>query len=332
MTQKPAQTKKIVTAAGTALLLAFAAVFVWKMTAKPELPDGILSGNGRIEATEYDICTKQAGRLDSVMVQEGETVLPKQVLAVMNTDDLNANLLECQAQMRVAETERSRALALWAAQRSEQTLAEKDYERYHALYAQDVVSKQTLDQASTRKSALAADVRAVNAQIAGAASSIDVIRAKQKVISNNIEDARLKTPVGGRVLYRLAEPGEVIGAGGKVLTVLDLSDVYMTIFLPSSTAGKLTVGADARIVLDAIPDEAIAAKVSFVSPRAQFTPKEVETKNEREKLMFRVKLKIDPELLARHLRQVKSGMTGMAYVKLDGNIAWPQNLQAGSQK
>lgn len=324
--------KKIATVAGTVLLLSLIAVLVWKLNARSELPDGILSGNGRIEATEYDICTKQAGRLDSVYVQEGDTVSARQVLAVMNTDDLKANLLECQAQMRVAENERTRAQALSAAQRSEQGLAERDYERYRSLYAQDVVPKQTLDQASTRRSALAADVRAVEAQIAGASSSIDVIRAKQKVICNNIDDARLKTPVGGRVLYRLTEPGEVIGAGGKVLTVLDLSDVYMTIFLPSSKAGSVTVGTDARIVLDAAPDISIPAKVSFVSPRAQFTPKEVETRSEREKLMFRVKLRIDPELLARQLPQVKSGMTGMAYVKLDAKGSWPQNLQNGLPK
>ncbi len=326
------KSNKLLPIAGGIALVALAGILTWKLTAKPDLPDGILSGNGRIEATEYDISAKQAGRLDSVYVHEGDSVAARQVLATMNTDDLRANLLECQAQLHVAETERSRAEALASAKRSERSLAEKDYLRYRDLYGKDVVSRQIFDQATTRRSAVTEDVRAAEAQIAGASSSMEVIRAKARVVANNIEDAKLKTPVSGRVLYRLAEPGEVIGAGGRVLTVLDLSDVNMTIFLPSSKAGRLAIGADARIVLDAVPDTPIPAKVSFVSPRAQFTPKEVETQTEREKLMFRVKLNIDPRMLAEHLREVKPGMTGVAYVKIDASTAWPENLRTKATK
>ena len=107
----------------------------------------------------------------------------------------------------------------------------------------------------------------------------------------------LKSPIAGRVLYRLAEPGEVLAAGGKVLTVLELTDVYMTIFLPTALAGRIAVGSEARIVLDAVPQYVIPATISFVAARAQFTPKDVETRTEREKLMFRIKVRIDPELL-----------------------------------
>jgi HlyD family secretion protein len=136
----------------------------------------------------------------------------------------------------------------------------------------------------------------------------------------------LKSPIRGRVLYRLAEPGEVLAAGGKVLTVLDLSDVYMTIFLPTGLAGRIAIAAEARIILDAAPQYVIPATVSFVAPRSQFTPKEVETKTEREKLMFRVKVKIDPELLQKYLEKVKTGLPGVAYVRLDAGTPWPQHL------
>jgi HlyD family secretion protein len=110
----------------------------------------------------------------------------------------------------------------------------------------------------------------------------------------------------------VAEPGEVLPAGGKVVTALQLSDVYMTIYLPTEQAGRVIVGSEGRIVLDAAPDLVLPAAVSFVAPRSQFTPKEVETRSEREKLMFRIKVRIDPELLVRNLEKVKTGL-----------LAWP---------
>jgi HlyD family secretion protein len=112
-----------------------------------------------------------------------------------------------------------------------------------------------------------------------------------------------------------------------VVTVLELSDVYMTVFLPTEEAGRALIGSEGRIVLDAAPHLVIPAAVSFVAPRAQFTPKEVETRAEREKLMFRVKVRIDPDLLARHSDKVKTGLPGIAYVRLDPRAEWPEHLR-----
>jgi HlyD family secretion protein len=100
----------------------------------------------------------------------------------------------------------------------------------------------------------------------------------------------------------------------------------MTFFLPETVAGRVGLGTEVRIVLDAAPDYVLPAKVSFVADVAQFTPKTVETKSERQKLMFRVKARIDPELLRRHIRQVKTGLPGMAYVRIDPKADWPAKL------
>jgi HlyD family secretion protein len=136
----------------------------------------------------------------------------------------------------------------------------------------------------------------------------------------------LKSPRDGRVQYRVAQPGEVIGAGGKVLNLLDLSDVYMTFFLPEAAAGRVALGSEVRIVLDAAPDRPIPARISFVASSAQFTPKTVETASERQKLMFRVKARVDRALLERHLTQVKTGLPGVAWLKLDPRAEWPARL------
>ena len=127
--------------------------------------------------------------------------------------------------------------------------------------------------------------------------------------------------------FRVAQPGEVLGAGGRVLNMVDLADVYMTFFLPTSAAGRVALGQDVHIVLDAAPQYVIPARITFVSSTAQFTPKTVETQSEREKLMFRVRAQIDPELLQQHLKYVKTGLPGVAWVKLDADEDWPANLQ-----
>ena len=112
-----------------------------------------------------------------------------------------------------------------------------------------------------------------------------------------IADNTLVAPKDGRIQYRISNIGEVLPAGGKVFAMLDTSNVYMDIYLPTEQAGKVRFGADARIVLDAYPNVAIPAKVSFIATQAQFTPKTVETQSERDKLMFRIRVRIDPERL-----------------------------------
>ena len=134
-------------------------------------------------------------------------------------------------------------------------------------------------------------------------------------------------PREGRIQYRIAQPGEVLSSGGRVLNLVDLTDVYMTFFLPEEVAGKVPIGAEVRLVLDAVPDIPIPAEVSYVASVAQFTPKTVETQVERQKLMFRVKARIDPALLKKYVEMVKTGIPGVAWVKRDSEAKWPAFLE-----
>jgi HlyD family secretion protein len=181
--------------------------------------------------------------------------------------------------------------------------------------------------AQAQVAAANAAIATAQTQVLEAKSVVEAARATIERLQADINDSELKTPRDGRVQYRIAQPSEVMGAGGKVLNLLDLADVYMTFFLPTAAAGKLEIGSEVRLVLDAVPQYVIPAKVSFVADAAQFTPKTVETAVEREKLMFRVKAHIDPELLKKHIRQVKTGLPGMAYVRLDSKVEWPAALQ-----
>lgn len=311
------------------LLAAGATAFLWfnGYLTGPELPDTFASGNGRLESTEVDVATKLPGRVSEVLVQEGEMVTKGQQLANLDDRELAARLKQAQAQHEQAKQQLRYAEAIVAQRESERDLALKNLERSKSLYVNKNISLVQLQQHETALASAEAVISAAKAQVVSAKAAIEAAAAQVETIKTNLDDCNLYAPIAGRVLYRLVEPGEVVGSGTKLYTLLQLDDAFMTIFLPTAQAGRVMIGSEARIVLDALPDTPIPAFVSFVSPEAQFTPKEIETATEREKLMFRIKVKIDPVLVTEHLEKVKSGLPGVAYVRLDDAAVWPAFLQ-----
>ena len=315
------------TVIGIALLLIVAGASVWWFYFRIPPLVGFASGNGRLEVQEIDVATKFPGRIAEVLVDEGDRVQGGQVVARMDTSSLNAQVREAEAQVLRSRQGQITAKALIAQRRSETLLAERDFERARALYVNANISAKDYDRTrSTMDTAKAATTQA-EAQLAEADATIAASLAQKERIQVDLKDSVLTAPRSGRVQFRLAEPGEVLAAGGKVLTLIDPTDVYMTVFLPAAEAGKIALGAQARITLDAAPNLVIPSAVSFVADKAQFTHKEVETRTEREKLMFRIKVKIDPELVKGHEAQVKPGLPGVAYVQLDSSVQWPPSLQ-----
>ena len=310
------------------LLLVVAGASVWWFYFRIPPLVGFGSGNGRLEVQEIDVATKFPGRIAEVLVDEGDSVQVGQVVARMDTSSLSAQVREAEAQVQRARQGQITAKALIAQRRSETLLAERDLERARALYVNANISAKDYDRARSTMDTAKASTTQAEAQSAEAEAAIAASLAQKERIQVDLKDSVLTAPRSGRVQFRLAEPGEVLASGGKVLTLIDPTDVYMTIFLPAAEAGKVALGAEARIVLDAAPGLVIPAAVSFVADKAQFTPKEVETRTEREKLMFRIKVKIDPELVKGHEAQVKPGLPGVAYVQLDKAVQWPSSLQS----
>ena len=290
------------------------------------VPTGIAYGNGRIEAKLADTAAKEALRIKEILVNEGDLVMPGQVLVLLDTVTLDAEIAEAQASVVAAQEKIAASEAAIARRRSEIQLAQIEVERARNLVRQRAGSQRELDvrnmQVETTRAALAEE----QAKLETAKQDVEVARAKVATIRTRIDDATLYSTVTGRVLYRLAEPGEVLGPGGKALTLVNLEDVYMEIFLPSEQAAAIRTGAEARLTVDAIPNRAAPAYVSFVSPEAQFTPKEVETRSERDKLMFRVKIQVPPELVGQFIESIKTGVRGVGYVRYDESVPWPSFL------
>ena len=323
---------------------------------KPSGPGkNFVSGNGRIEATEIDVATKLAGRVQKILVNEGDFVHVGEPLAQMQTDVLDAQRAEAEAQSQQAITTVASAEAQVAARQSDtaaaqatvgQRAAELDaaqrrFARTQMLSTKGVVALQQVDDdraslhgteaavtaAQAEVTAAQAAIKAAQAQVIGAKAGVTASLATIARIDADIADGLLESSCEGRVQYRVAQPGEVLGAGGTVLNLVDLNDVYLTFFLPDAVAGKVALGTEVRVVLDAAPEYVIPATVSFVATVAQFTPKTVETADERQKLMFRVKAQISRDLLQKNLKQIKTGLPGVAWIKLDATDHWPANLE-----
>jgi len=337
---------------GAAVAVAVVAVAWWM---RPAEEDGrFASGNGRIEATEVDVATKYAGRVAEILVDEGDFVTAGQVVARMDTQSLQAQLAQARAEVANARSARETALAQVAQRVADVAMAEsvllqaeaeldvarRTSERLQNLLKQKATSAQQADDAAARARTAEASLRVAAAKIAAAQAAVRAaeaqveqgdaaIAATEAVVARlqtELEDAEPRPPRAGRVQYRIAQPGEVLGGGGKVLSLVDIGDVYMTFFLPETVAGRVAIGSEARIVLDAAPQFVIPASVSFVASVAQFTPKTVETRSERQKMVFRVKARIDPELLAKYPEQVKTGLPGVTHVRLDAGAEWPAAL------
>jgi HlyD family secretion protein len=314
---------------GAAALVAvglFIGFRVW-MKQKSKLPEGIVSGNGRIEGRLVDVAAKEPLRVKEILVLEGALVKPDEVLVRLDTVTLDSELAEANAGVQAAEERLAVARASIVKQKSEIDLASTEVNRSGNLVQQGAGSQRELDVSRTRLETTRATLAESQAMLLTATQGVEVAKATAQTVQTRIDDATLKSPVNGRVLYRLAEPGEVLAAGGKALTLVNLEDVYMEIFLPSQEAAAVKIGAEGRITVDYDKDRAVAGNVSFVSPEAQFTPKQVETKSEREKLMFRVKIQVPKEVAGQYIERIKTGVRGVGYVKIDENAVWPARLQ-----
>jgi HlyD family secretion protein len=311
-----------------AMLLVALGAGYWWVHPPPGLPPGIAAGNGRLEADEIDIDTKFAGRVAKLFVDEGDLVKPGEVLALMDTRDLEATLKKNEALVSQARRALDEAIANLAQQDSQVKFAQQELDRTGALVPRGFATVQLLDQQTQQRNAAAAAENAATQRVAEAQHALDAATHDVELYQVNIADNTLLAPREGRIEYRIANTGEVLGAGGKVFTMLDTGYVYMDIYLPTADAGRVRLGSEARIVLDAYPAHVIPAKVVFVASQAQFTPKTVETRDERDKLMFRIRLRIDPERLLGRAEIVRSGLPGMGYVRTNTAVAWPTNLQA----
>lgn len=325
--QQSFRTKKWFRVVVAAVVIIAAAAVAWALWPRTSQPRYIIAGNGRLEATEYDVATKLAGRLAELAPHEGDAVQSGQRVGRIAIEDVRADWSAARSQAQAADHASREARDSVRAAESSLVLARQNLARVEYMYKQRATTADVLDRNRSDLQTAEANLAAARARVAEANSKTAAAQSDAVSLGSRVSDAELKAPVTGPVLHRIVEPGAMLAVGGKVLTVLDLSDLWMNVYFPTDKVGKISVGDEAKIVLDALPDEQIPARVTFVSPKNQFTPREVETHNEREKLMFRVKVRVDQSWLANHGAQLKAGMPGVTYLRLDPTQPWPQRLR-----
>lgn len=249
-------------------------------------------GAGRLEAQEIDIASKYSGRLVAITVEEGDAVKTGEGVAQLDQTDIDALLRAAEAQILRAQEGLAEAAAAIAQRKSDFEFADAELLRAVRLRDREVVSGALYEQKKANHDSAAAGLLYAEAAHRTAAATIKVVIAERDRLLIQLKESEIISPGDGRVLYKLAQSGEVVAAGQRLVTVLDLSDVFLTVFLPMEQAARVTIGQEASVTLDALPNQAMKARVDFISPRAQFTPKTVETVDERAKFVFRVKVRI----------------------------------------
>jgi HlyD family secretion protein len=313
---------------GAALAVAalLGAGIVWQHNREGALPANLADANGRLELTRVDVAVKYGGRIVALPVHEGDLLAAGAVVAREDDGELRAQLDAARAARERAVAARQRAQDEADARTTQVRLARLEWTQASNLFASGQISavererrQLALDGAQAAQDAARAAQGEANAAVAEADAQI----ARLQTV---LDETTIRAPIAGRVEYRIVEVGTVLPGGGRVVSMLDPDDIYFTIFLPGPQAGRLAIGDEARIVLDAFPGEPIPARIGYVASDAQFTPKYVETQGERAKLMYRIKLQLQPEVARRLASRLKGGMTGEGYVRLDASNAWPPAL------
>ena len=301
---------------------------VWvNMQSLKKLPSGFEGSNGRLELQRLDVASLYPGRVIDIKVQEGDLVKKDEVLVVLSAEQSHSLVEGAQASKQRAEEAVHQAEAEIAARKQQLKVAQLELDNALQLKKEDLISVVEVQRRQAARDGEAAAVKATQAARESAIAAVNQAQAQMNIASSANKDMFIRAPQTGRVEYRIAELGNVVGPGSKVITLLDPSDVTLSIFLPTDTVGKLKLGDDAIVVLDGI-DAVWPAKITFIASNTQFTPKYVETANEREKLMYKVKLRIPQQISLQYQGVLKGGLTGNGYVRTNPQEAWPVQWQA----
>ncbi len=284
---------------------------------KTTLPISIVSANGQIETNELDITTKAPGRVADLLVDEGATVTAEQILAHIDTKDRDASrdreaIRVSDLQKIIGEDEVLFDRASFQLRRAKQYFA-----RTRGLLREGHGTRKMLAQRQQEIYSATAALTAAKVKLGEDRLKVDVAKHAVEEAQVNIADSTIVAPIGGRIQRRTAHAGEMLPLGAKVFLMLDTASIYMDILLPVAVAGKVKVGSDARVVLDALPNLSLPAKASVMANGARSGPMDAESKSQRKDPMVPVRVLIDPAHLGAAAAFVWSGMPGVVHIRLD---------------
>jgi HlyD family secretion protein len=277
----------------------------------------MISASGTIEAVEINVASKVAGQIVELAAEEGRRVKPGDILAVVDHSTLDIQFRQAAAGVELAEAQlallvkgarsediRQAEEALRQAEAALQ-LAEDDARRMRDLARSGSVTPKIRDDAEARLTVATAQKNAADEalkkvrrlarpeEIRAAEARLAQAQAAADLLAKTIADCTIVAPLGGILTHRAVEFGELVNPGATVVTLADLDRVSVMIYVPEKDLGRIKLGDGAEIRIDAFPDKTFAGKVTYISPEAEFTPRNVQTKEDRVKLVFGVKIEIE---------------------------------------
>ncbi|MEE9553717.1 MAG: HlyD family efflux transporter periplasmic adaptor subunit [candidate division Zixibacteria bacterium] len=243
--------------------------------------DSVLVLSGAIETVEIDLAFTIPGRLDNIFSEESEAVSSGDTVAELSHKESLARLRQIEAQIAAA-----------VANKDKLGIEKEALERNLSKVARLVISGGAT---SGEKEDLEDKIRVVEATIISASSSIDALNSQKDYLEITVDEEYLTSPVDGMVILRSAEPGEVVNPGKTILTVADLSKLEIKVYLPESKLGLIEIGQLVEIKIDSFPDTSYEGMVRRISDKAEFTPKNVQTREERVKTVFAVIVSADDQ-------------------------------------
>jgi HlyD family secretion protein len=285
--------------------------------------DSIVESTGTIEATQVDIRSEVAGRILNLAVDQGDRVKPGEVIANIDHEKLDIELQSAEGLLREAEAHLNLLKSGFRkedVQKGQEALqeaeivfnnAKREYERVQKLYDKKVAPEDTRDTLETNyKSALKRYERAKQdyqmlqsgyraEDIAAGQAARDSAEAAVHLVKRRIKDATIASPGNGIISERYVELGELVSVGSVLFSIIDLQDMWIMAYVSEKNLGKVKPGQAAAVSVDSFPDRKFPGKVIYISPEAEFTPKNIQTKEERVKLVYGIKVRIqnDEELL-----------------------------------
>jgi HlyD family secretion protein len=265
-------------------------VFICNLFGGRRIRAGFLEVSGRIEGYEYHAGTKVAGKVDKMFVEEGQEVKKGDPIGHIHSKQLEALAARAQARLKEAKANLN--------------LAQLEYKRYGRLFEESAIPKMEYDRVETNyKSALEEAV----------AAEKQFEKAKA-----DLNDTLIAAPISGTVVIKIVRPGEVVAVGTPLVNMISLDNLYLKVFLATDFAGKVKFGDEAKVFPDALKRDSFDAYVDKICPKAEFTPKNVETKSQRAKLVFQIKLKIKKN--TEH--KLKPGMPCNGVIKIKDKASW----------
>jgi HlyD family secretion protein len=305
-----------------ALVVVAAGSYGWfTYSRNPQLPVGIVYGNGHIEATEVRLSAEVSGRVLEHELAEGAQVAAGQIVATLDWSTSREELRVIQGELAAllqSQSALDSQIRLWE---HHIETARRRVARTRSLLAPDLASPSEEDAAEDALTEAEAQLEGLAAERRVLQGRIDSARARVRLAEDRLEKTEVEAPLAGTVLIRAVETGELVQAGQTLALIADLERLRLEIYLPGDVLGKVALGDAARVRVDAFPDRYFPAQITRIDDFAQFTPRDIHVPAERTRLVYGMTLTIDNA--QGHL---KPGMPADAWVRWDEALAWPDTL------